>query len=215
MALIFVGSLAFIWWRDVIRESLLQGAHTFEIQNNLKLRIILFIFREVIFFIGFFWAFLHASLSPTIEIGLIWPPISVNPLNPFRIPFLNTLVLLRSGVTVTWRHHSLINNLNSKPRLLGTVVLGAYFSLLQAYEYIESSFSIRDSVFGRTFFIGTGFHGFHVLVGSLFLLICFLRKLEDHFSNHHLIGFEIRIWYWHFVDVVWLFLFSVIYWWGV
>lgn len=174
----------------------------------------LFIFSEVIFFSGFFWRFLHISLSPSIELGMVWPPISLNPLNPFRIPFLNTLVLVSSGVTVTWCHHLLLESKRGLVSLRLTVLLGVYFSYLQWKEYKEASFSISESVYGRVFFIRTGFHGFHVLIGSRFLLVCLLRLSEKEFSSGHFIGVEIAIWYWHFVDVVWLFLFRLIYWWG-
>lgn len=214
ISFLFIIFIMLVWWRDVIRESLLQGFHTLNVQTNLKIRILLFIFREVLFFRAFFWTFLHSSLSPTLELGLIWPPLQIIPLNPFRIPFLNTLVLVRSGLTITWRHHSLINNKNSQSRLFITIFLGFYFTFLQFTEYKETIFSIADSIYGSIFFVGTGFHGIHVLIGSIFLTICSIRLLNNQFSSMHLIGYEIAIWYWHFVDVIWLFLFSLIYWWG-
>lgn len=203
-----------LWWRDVNRESLLQGYHNRFIQKGIKLGIILFIFSEVMFFLGFFWTFFHRRLSPLNEIGLRWPPFNLFPLNPFQVPLLNTCILLRSGVRVTWRHHSLIKNLNSsKVRLIFTIFLGLYFTLLQYVEYLNAYFCINDSIFGSVFFVSTGFHGLHVLIGSIFLLVILFRIMFNNFSFYHHLGFELSIWYWHFVDVVWLFLFSTIYWW--
>lgn len=204
----------YLWWRDVVRESLFLGFHTFIVQNGIKLGIILFIFREIIFFFSFFWTFFHSSLSPSVEIGLSWPPISIIALNPFRVPFLNTLVLVSSGLTITLRHHLFLINKKREISLGFTIFLGFFFSKLQWIEYKETFFSISDSVFGRIFFIRTGFHGFHVLVGRIFLCVCLYRIYEFHFSFSHFIGYELAIWYWHFVDVVWLFLFSFFYWWG-
>nr|ADO60639.2 cytochrome c oxidase subunit III [Ischalia sp. BMNH 840493] len=204
------------WWRDMTRESTFQGHHTFLVTLNMRWGMILFITSEIFFFISFFWSFFHNSLTPTIELGLIWPPQNILPFNPLQIPLLNTLILLTSGLTITWSHHSLMtNNYNqSFQSLLLTVILGFYFTLLQGYEYIESSFTIADSAYGTSFFMATGFHGIHVIIGSTFLFICLLRLKNYHFSNIHHFGFEAAAWYWHFVDVVWLFLYLSIYWWG-
>lgn len=204
------------WWRDICREGTFQGKHTILVTKGLRWGIILFIVSEIFFFISFFWAFFHRRLSPNIEIGAIWPPIRIQPFNPFQIPLLNTIILIRSGVTVTWAHHSLIerNYSQSIQRLFLTILLGIYFTILQAYEYIEASFTIADRIYGSTFFIATGFHGLHVIIGTLFLIVCFIRQLNKHFSNNHHFGFEAAAWYWHFVDVVWLFLYISIYWWG-
>jgi len=205
------------WWRDITRESTFQGLHTSKVVKGLKWGIILFITSEVLFFFSFFWAFFHRSLSPNMEIGLFWPPSGISPFNPFNVPLLNTLILLSSGVTVTWAHHSLIE-INLSQYVLGiisTITLGIYFTALQAYEYLEASFSIADSIYGSTFFVATGFHGLHVLIGTTFLLICLLRGTKFHFSPTHHFGFEAAAWYWHFVDVVWLFLYINIYWWGL
>lgn len=205
----------FQWWRDVIRESTFQGWHTKYVFNGIRLGIILFIISEVLFFFSFFWAYFHSSLAPNIEIGQYWPPIGIKPFNPFDIPLINTIILISSGLTVTWSHHAILNkNLKErKKRLLLTIILGLYFSILQLIEYIESPFTIADSIYGSTFFIATGFHGLHVLIGTIFLFICFIRINLLHYSNIHHFGFEAAAWYWHFIDVVWLFLYISIYWW--
>lgn len=204
------------WWRDIVRESTYQGHHTTPVQKSLRYGITLFIISEVFFFIGFFWAFYHSSLAPTPCLGGHWPPTGITPLNPIEVPLLNTSVLLASGVTITWAHHSLISN-NRKQTiqaLLITILLGIYFTLLQASEYLEAPFTISDGIYGSTFFITTGFHGLHVIIGSTFLFICLIRQLLYHFTSNHHFGFEAAAWYWHFVDVIWLLLYISIYWWG-
>nr|YP_010716053.1 cytochrome c oxidase subunit III [Parnassius hide]WDE75763.1 cytochrome c oxidase subunit III [Parnassius hide] len=204
------------WWRDICREGTMQGKHTMLVSSGLRWGMILFIISEVFFFLSFFWAFFHSSLSPNIEIGTLWPPLNITPFNPFQIPLLNTIILISSGVTVTWAHHALMENNHSqtKQSLFITIMLGIYFTILQAYEYIEAPFTIADSIYGSTFFMATGFHGLHVIIGTIFLMTCFFRHLNNHFSNKHHFGFEAAAWYWHFVDVVWLFLYISIYWWG-
>nr|YP_010535883.1 cytochrome c oxidase subunit III [Nodopelta heminoda]UYB79121.1 cytochrome c oxidase subunit III [Nodopelta heminoda] len=204
------------WWRDVVREGAFQGHHTTMVYKGLCLGMILFIVSEVLFFFAFFWAYFHSSLAPTPELGSCWPPVGISPLNPFDIPLLNTAVLLASGVTVTWAHHSLMqgDRPGAVQGLLFTVLLGVYFTYLQAGEYYEASFSISDGAYGSTFFVATGFHGLHVLIGSTFLTVCLIRAWSYHFSDSHHFGFEAAAWYWHFVDVVWLFLYLSIYWWG-
>lgn len=216
LGVVVVGLTIFQWWRDVIREGTIQGCHTLKVTTGLRWGMLLFIVSEVFFFLSFFWAFFHRSLAPTLEIGRSWPPQGIQPFNPLQIPLLNTAILLASGVTVTWAHHGLLeSNKTQVVQGLGlTVGLGLYFTALQAYEYVEASFTIADSVYGRTFFVATGFHGLHVIVGSTFLLVCWIRTLNDHFSDGHHFGFEAAAWYWHFVDVVWLFLYLSIYWWG-
>nr|UZT67668.1 cytochrome coxidase subunit III [Attagenus unicolor japonicus]BBE24800.1 cytochrome c oxidase subunit III [Attagenus unicolor japonicus] len=204
------------WWRDISRESTFQGLHTLTVAKGLQWGMILFITSEVFFFVSFFWGFFHSSLTPSIELGMTWPPMGILPFNPVQIPLLNTLILLTSGLTVTWAHHGLMEN-NYKQAIQGlslTVILGIYFSLLQGFEYIEATFTISDSVYGSSFFMATGFHGIHVLIGSTFLLTCLMRLINNHFSSIHHFGFEAAAWYWHFVDVVWLFLYISIYWWG-
>nr|UPX88257.1 cytochrome c oxidase subunit III [Sida crystallina] len=206
----------FQWWRDVTREGTFQGLHTFSVSIGLRWGMILFITSEVLFFFSFFWAFFHSSLSPAIEIGAVWPPTGISAFNPFQIPLLNTAILLASGVTVTWAHHALMeaNFTQTFQGLLITILLGVYFTFLQGLEYYEASFSIADSVYGSTFYVATGFHGLHVIIGTLFLAICLVRHMNLHFTKKHHFGFEAAAWYWHFVDVVWLFLFVTIYWWG-
>nr|YP_009000417.1 cytochrome c oxidase subunit III [Argas lagenoplastis]AHF21605.1 cytochrome oxidase c subunit 3 [Argas lagenoplastis] len=204
------------WWRDICREATFQGLHTLIVVSNMKWGMLLFIISEVFFFISFFWAFFHSSLSPNIEIGSMWPPKSIQPFNPMSIPLLNTTILLSSGVTITWSHHSMLNK-NFKESFNGlilTISLGLIFTILQAWEYFQASFSISDSIFGSTFFMSTGFHGLHVMIGSSFLLMIFIRLNLNHFSKSHHFGFEAAAWYWHFVDVVWLFLYTFIYWWS-
>lgn len=207
---------AFQWWRDVAREATLQGLHSAKVLVGLQIAILLFILSEILFFFSFFWAFFHRTLNATIELGGVWPPVYVIPFNPFQVPLLNTAILLSSGVSVTWAHQAVINNNHTQATqaLILTCSLGLYFTALQALEYYQASFSIADSVYGRTFFVATGFHGLHVLIGTSFLLICLIRIYLAHFTNNHHIGLEASIWYWHFVDVVWLFLYVSIYWWG-
>lgn len=219
--LLYVGIISTIliiyqWWRDIAREGTIQGHHTITVTIGLRWGIILFITSEVFFFISFFWRFFHRRLSPTTELGINWPPKGISPFNPLQIPLLNTLILLTSGLTVTWAHHRLIeNNYNQAlQRLTLTVILGIYFSILQGFEYIEAPFTIRDTIYGSSFFIATGFHGIHVLIGTTFLLVCLTRLIKNHFSKIHHFGFEAAAWYWHFVDVVWLFLYISVYWWG-
>jgi len=205
-----------VWWRDVVREATYQGHHTSTVQAGLKSGMLLFIVSEIMFFLAFFWAFFHASLAPTIEIGAVWPPKGIAVLSPWEIPLLNTCLLLTSGATVTWAHHAILAG--RKAQGLGglalTVVLALVFTGFQVVEYLEAPFTIADGIYGSTFFLATGFHGFHVLVGTLFLAVCAGRLAADHFSTHQHVGFEAAAWYWHFVDVVWLFLFVAIYWWG-
>nr|YP_004285872.1 cytochrome c oxidase subunit III [Acridotheres tristis]ADY15508.1 cytochrome c oxidase subunit III [Acridotheres tristis] len=206
----------FQWWRDIVRESTFQGHHTPTVQKGLRYGMALFITSEAFFFLGFFRAFFHSSLAPTPELGGQWPPVGITPLNPMEVPLLNTAILLASGVTVTWAHHSITeaNRKQAIHALTLTVLLGFYFTALQAMEYYEAPFTIADGVYGSTFFVATGFHGLHVIIGSTFLLVCLLRLIKYHFTSNHHFGFEAAAWYWHFVDVVWLLLYISIYWWG-
>jgi len=219
--LFFLGLLTLLiviyqWWRDISREGAVQGLHRAIVELGLRAGIILFITSEVFFFLRFFWAYFHASLSPNIEVGSIWPSEGISPFNPFGVPLLNTIILVSSGVRVTWAHHALIiNNFKqTQTSLIITVVLGIYFTILQGLEYYEARFSFADGIYGSTFFIATGFHGLHVIVGTLFLIVCLIRHINGQFRFNHHFGFEAAAWYWHFVDVVWLFLYLAIYWWG-
>nr|QUJ10158.1 cytochrome c oxidase subunit III [Tropidothorax sinensis] len=204
------------WWRDIVREGTYQGKHTLKVVEGLKLGMILFIVSEIFFFISFFWSFFHSSLAPTVEIGMMWPPKGIQTFNPMSIPLLNTMILLTSGLSITWAHHSIMNSNQGQTTkgLVLTVTLGVIFTALQAYEYAEAPFCISDSVYGSTFFMATGFHGIHVIIGTTFLMICLIRHMKYHFSKNHHFGFEAATWYWHFVDVVWIFLYITIYWWG-
>nr|YP_011036724.1 cytochrome c oxidase subunit III [Xestocephalus limpidissimus]WRK21328.1 cytochrome c oxidase subunit III [Xestocephalus limpidissimus] len=204
------------WWRDTVREATFQGMHTMKVTKSMKMGMILFITSEIMLFISMFWAFFHSSLSPNMEIGLQWPPTNIKSLNPMNIPLLNTMVLLSSGMSMTWAHNSLINKNYSQTiqSLTITIMLGMYFTMLQMMEYYETSFSIADSIYGSTFFMSTGFHGIHVIVGTMFIMVSTLRIMKLQMSNKHHLGFEASAWYWHFVDVVWLFLYLSIYWWG-
>lgn len=207
----------YLWWRDIIRESTFLGKHTLSVQLGLKIGVILFIISEILFFISFFWAYFHSSIAPTLELGCIWPPIGIDIFNPYKIPLLNTSILILSGITVTYTHHCLIVGYfnQSKNGLLITIILALIFTLLQLLEYLESPFNISDSSYGSSFFIATGFHGFHVIIGTIFLIVCFLRKKNYQYTRQRHIGFEFAAWYWHFVDVIWLFLYLSIYLWGI
>ena len=177
---------------------------------------ILFIVSEIMFFVAFFWAFFAASLSPTIEIGNIWPPKGINTFNPLEVPLVNTLILLCSGATVTYTHHAITAGLNLEAvwGLVLTIFLAIIFTCFQIFEYITADFAISDGVYDSTFFLATGFHGFHVFIGTIFLTVCLLRLMLNHFSTVHHFGFEAAAFYWHFVDIVWLFLYVAVYFWG-
>nr|YP_011036763.1 cytochrome c oxidase subunit III [Conlopa bredoni]WRK21432.1 cytochrome c oxidase subunit III [Conlopa bredoni] len=219
--LLMVGMLtllltSFQWWRDMTRESTFQGIHTSKVTKMMKWGMILFIISEIMFFSSFFWAFFHSSISPNIEIGMKWPPNGIKPFNPMNIPMLNTMILLSSGITMTWAHNSMLNKNLTKTTtsMMLTIILGIYFTILQAVEYYEAPFCMSDSIYGSTFFMSTGFHGIHVMIGTIFILISMTRLMKLHYSDKHHVGFEASAWYWHFVDVVWLFLYVSIYWWG-
>jgi cytochrome c oxidase subunit III len=228
----------YAWWSDVINEAH-AGDHTPVVSLHLRYGMILFIASEVMFFLGWFWAWFDFSLFPvplevikdaathkfsvTNLVGQetasgfeVWPPKGLEVLDAMKLPLLNTLILLCSGTTVTWAHHSLIhgNRDGLKKGLWLTIILGVAFTSLQAIEYLEAPFPFAGVNYGTTFFMATGFHGFHVLVGTIFLTICLIRSYKGHFTPQQHFGFEAAAWYWHFVDVVWLFLFIVIYVWG-
>lgn len=198
------------------RESTYQGFHNKAVVSGIKIGVGLFILSEVCFFFAFFWAYFHRRLAPSVEIGANWPPVGINTLQAFQVPLLNTTVLLLSGVRITWCHHSIEQGdyKSAVQRLLITVILGVYFLWLQYGEYSETIFSLSDGIYGSCFFMATGFHGTHVAVGATFLTVCLIRLINFHFRKNHHVGFLAAAWYWHFVDVVWLFLYVRIYWWG-
>jgi len=205
-----------LWWRDVISEGTYLGNHTLAVQRGLNLGIGLFIASEALFFLGIFWAYFHSSLSPTIEMGAHWPPMGIQSVNPFELPLLNTILLLSSGVTVTYAHHSLIKG-DRKGALIGTVytvILAVIFTLFQGIEYNVSSFTISDGTYGSCFYFATGFHGVHVIIGTAFIAVGLWRIYAYHVTDNHHLGFEGSILYWHFVDIVWLFLYVGLYYWG-
>jgi cytochrome c oxidase subunit 3 len=204
------------WWRDVIKEAVVEKAHSPETKVGFRYGMALFISSEVMFFVAFFWAFFNAALVPTAAIGFQWPPANVTPIDAFHLPFLMTLVLLLSGCTCNWAHYEILegNQKEATRALVLTVVLGIIFTILQLYEYVHASFGFKDGIYSSAFYMATGFHGFHVLVGTIFLAVCLFRNMKGHFTRESHFGFEAAAWYWHFVDVVWIFLFVAIYWWG-
>lgn len=210
----------FVWWRDVIKESRVDHAHTPAVSHGLRLGMLLFITSEVLFFAAFFWAFFNASTLPVAPVDDVWniaagswPPKGIHPFDPFHLPLLNTLILLLSGTTVTWAHYAILQNKQKETvtALWYTVILGLIFTTCQAYEYSHAAFGFKDGVYASTFYMATGFHGFHVIVGTIFLAVCLGRAKKGHFTPEKHLGFEFAAWYWHFVDVVWLFLFLFVY----
>ena len=215
-ALFTVISSMSLWFRDVISEGTYIGNHTMAVQRGITMGVALFIVSEGLFFLAIFWTFFHSALSPTVELGAHWPPMGIDAINPFELPLLNTIILLSSGVTVTFAHHSLIqgNRTGAINGTVYTVILAIIFTALQGVEYTVSSFTISDSTFGSCFYFGTGFHGLHVMIGTAFIAVGLWRVIAYHSTDHHHLGFESSILYWHFVDVVWLVLFISIYYWG-
>ncbi len=204
------------WWKDVIQESKEPGNHTLEVKKGFKYGMALFILTEVMFFAAFFWAYFHAALIPTQASGMVWPPKGIQVLDPLGLPYLNTLILLLSGSTITWAHYDLLaGHIKGMMQKTGyTILLGSVFLAIQLLEYGHTAFSFKDGIYPSTFFLATGFHGFHVFVGTIFLIVGWWRARQGHFTKDDHFGFEAAAWYWHFVDVVWLFLFVSIYWWG-
>lgn len=224
LGLMAVLAVMFFWWRDIIFESVRENVHNKITEIGLRFGMALFIASEVMFFVAFFWAFFDASLFPGEQhqvlraehTGGFWPPAGVEPVPAFDLPFLMTMILLLSGCTVTWAHHAILedDNKNTIMALGLTVALGVVFLGFQMYEYHHAAFGFKDGIFSSTFYMATGFHGFHVFVGTIFLFVCWMRARAAHFTSERHFGFEAAAWYWHFVDVVWLFLFIAIYWWG-
>lgn len=216
LGFILTGTGMALWFRDVYTEATLLGCHTKEVKNGLIIGFSLFLLSEVFAFLSIFWAFFHSSLSPTIEIGGSWPPIGITPLDAFSIPLLNTLLLLSSGAFVTYGHHALIAG-DRKGAIIGTfltVLLAVIFTSLQYFEYSEAAFSMSDGVYGSVFYASTGLHGIHVIIGTIFILLGLIRITNYSLTATHHVGHECGILYWHFVDIVWLFLFMAVYFWG-
>jgi cytochrome c oxidase subunit 3 len=229
LGLLGVVTTMFSWWSNVVRESH-EGHHTPVVQLHLRYGMILFIASEVMFFVAWFWAFFSSALFPApIEMvdGAVqpiadattvasWPMHGIEVLDPFGFPLLNTFILLCSGTTVTWAHHALIHGDRDglKKGLWCTILLGMLFTSIQAYEYAQAPFTFAGTIYGATFFMATGFHGAHVIIGTIFLMVCLARAYKGDFTPKQHFGFEAAAWYWHFVDVVWLFLFVSIYVWG-
>ena len=215
-ALIHLICVTIAWWSDVIDESTFQGCHTKKVQEGLRLGMCLFIASEVMFFFSFFWAFFHSSIAPSVEIGCSWPPVGIKTFDTMGLPLINTLILLTSGFSITWAHHAIITSRFEQTRyaLIITILFALMFTNLQFNEYLEADFSISDSVYGSLFFLITGFHGTHVIIGTIFICVCYGRLCLCHFSASRHLGLEMAIWYWHFVDVVWILVFVFIYYWG-
>ena len=216
LGLIALISVMFFWWKDIIFESVSEHVHNKITETGLRYGMALFIASEVMFFVAFFWAFFAAAFYPTAAIGYVWPPQGLVTIPPFELPFLMTMILLLSGCTVTWAHHAILEGKNNEAvkALAITVGLGVIFLFFQIFEYMHAHFKFTDGIYPSTFFMATGFHGFHVFVGTVFLFICWIRAKKGEFTPERHFGFEAAAWYWHFVDVVWLFLFIAIYWWG-
>jgi cytochrome c oxidase subunit III len=224
MVIGFVGILytMYAWWSDVIKEAA-TGDHTPVVQLHHRYGMMLFIASEVMFFVAWFWAYFdgffnHDAAEQYARVAImgVWPPQGVQLFDPFHLPLFNTLLLLTSGTTVTWAHHALLHN-DRKGLVWGlalTIALGILFTVVQVLEYSSAGFQYSGNLYGATFFMATGFHGFHVIIGSIFLIVCLIRANLGQFSPKHHLGFEFAAWYWHFVDVVWLFLFASIYVWG-
>jgi cytochrome c oxidase subunit 3 len=224
MGLLGVCYTMFAWWVDVTREAEHEGHHTRAVQMHHRYGMIMFIASEVMFFVAWFWAYFDVALFASEAIqyqrkeftGGVWPPKGIETFDPWHLPLLNTLILLTSGTTVTWAHHALLHDDRQglKQALWLTVILGVLFTICQIYEYGHAAFSFKGHVYGSTFYMATGFHGFHVVIGTIFLAVCLYRAYLNHFTPKQHLGFEFAAWYWHFVDVVWLFLFAAIYVWG-
>lgn len=205
------------WLRDVVHEATTQKMHNKVVQMGIKIGFMLFILSELMFFVGFFWAYFDASLFPAEVIGGVWPPKGIETIDPFRLPYLNTLLLLLSATSLTWAHEAMVkyNDMaDVKKGLLITIGLGLLFTCIQVFEYVHAPFTLKDGIYGSNFYMLTGFHGVHVLIGTIFLVVCYFRSKRNHFTQEQHVGFETSAWYWHFVDVVWLFLFVFVYWWA-
>jgi len=216
LSLLFLTVLLFFWFRDVVREGTYLRLHTGNVMVALRLGFLLFIVSEAMLFFSFFWAYFHSSLAPSIAIGCVWPPYGMVVFSPWELPLLNTFILLTSGATITVAHLSIIADREGSTiaSFLLTLFHAILFTAIQAYEYLHAPFSMSDGIYGSVFFMLTGFHGFHVFIGTVFILVQFTRYLANHFSSKEHFGFEAAAWYWHFVDVIWLVVFLVVYVWS-
>lgn len=218
---VYLGVLAIVivmfgWWKEIIFESVTEKVHNPITTVGMRYGMSLFIASEVMFFVAFFWAYFAAAFFPNEYIGYVWPPANIHTISPFDLPLMMTMILLLSGCSVTWAHHAILEGKNKEVvKALGlTVLLGTVFLGFQVYEYVHSHFGFTDGIYASTFYMATGFHGFHVFVGTVFLFVCWRRAQKGHFTPKRHFGFEAAAWYWHFVDVVWLFLYVAIYFWG-
>lgn len=213
--LTLIGALVLftVWLRDISRERAFQGHHTLLVQAGLKWGLVWFLFREVWFFFRVFWTFFHLRLAPVSRGSENWPNFGIAVIPPFQVPLLNTVILLIRGLTATLGHQELLIGVKTN-WILGRVILGVYFLILQGVEYSASSFCISRGAYGRVFFFGTGFHGIHVCLGTIMLFTSIIRIEFSLITSQHHFGLEFSLWYWHFVDVVWLFLFFWVYAWG-
>lgn len=202
----------FGWWGDVLREGR-EGDHTPVVELAMRYGMILFIVSEVMFFVAWFWNFFHGALFSEANGHGTWPPSGIETFDPWHLPLANTLILLLSGTTVTWAHHSLSHGDrdSAKVGLLLTVLLGMSFTTIQVIEYSHAAFHFSGNLYGASFFMATGFHGAHVIIGTIFLAVCLFRLMAGGFTPEKHFGLEAAAWYWHFVDVVWLFLFAFVY----
>jgi len=205
-----------LWTKDVVIESTFLGDHTLKVRKGIIMAYLLFLLTEILFFVGIFWAYIHSSMGPTVEIGSMWPPIDIISIGPLELPLFNTIILLSSGATITYSHHSLLaNNYSGAVNgLLITIILAILFIICQYLEYYFSTFTISDGVYGSCFYLGTGWHGGHMIVGCISLIYCFLLMINYHYTSNHHVGYECTIYLWHVLDLVWLILYVLFYFWG-
>jgi cytochrome c oxidase subunit 3 len=217
LRLIYLILVIGMWFRDVVIESTFQGFHTSRVQQIHRDGMVLVLVSETMFFFSIFWCFFYMAISPSIWIGCTWPPAGIEPIDPTGLPLLNTIILVSSGISATFAHRSMLVRTGRIDVFIGltvSVILGLFFTMFQLWEYSEAQFSINDGIYGSIFYFATGFHGFHVIIGTIALIVCIIRHYFYHFQMEHHLGLEFSLWYWHFVDVIWIFLFIFIHWWG-
>ena len=217
LRILYLALVIGMWFRDVVIESTFQGFHTSKVQELHRLGMVLFLISETMFFFSIFWCYFYMSISPSIWIGCTWPPEGITVINPMELPLLNTLILVSSGISATYAHRAMLTRWGRTDVFYGlgvSIMLGILFTLLQLWEYSTASFSINDGIYGSIFYFSTGFHGIHVIIGTIALIVCFIRHYYYHFQMEHHVGFECSLWHWHFVDVIWIFLYLFVYCWG-